>query len=353
MRITVLGGGNIGTLLAAQCAKEDHIVTLCTSTPDVYSSQMEVYDRNEKLLFSTKISRITSDLSLAIHSSDLIFITYPAEVLSDLSTTILPFLQRDQKICFIPGSGGVEFAFYDFIKTGAQIFGLQRVPAIARLKQRGQSVYMLGKKSEFKIGAIPSAVSTKFVNQLETIFDLSGYIVPNYLSVTLTPSNPIIHTVRLYSLFANYPDEFYSRQYKFYEEWDDVASSLLLQCDTELQNLCSIIPIDLKFVRSLKEHYENDTVEGMTKKISNIPAFKGILAPMKECQAGWQPDFSSRYFSSDFPYGLKILLDVGELFNVSMPVMRNLWNWYVNIHSPKHFFKLNIPRVDFLNLYNS
>ena len=103
----------------------------------------------------------------------------------------------------------------------------------------------------------------------------------------------------------------------------------MLACDAELQQICAALPgLDLRAVKSLKEHYESDTPEKMTAKISGIRAFRGLTSPMKQVEGGWIPDFASRYFTADFPFGLKILKDVGAAAGVPTPNMDEVWAWY-------------------------
>jgi len=51
---------------------------------------------------------------------------------------------------------------------------------------------------------------------------------------------------------------------------------------------------------------------------------------MKEADGGWIPDFSSRYFTADYPYGLKIIRDIAVLFDVKTPNVDIVWNWHKN-----------------------
>lgn len=61
----------------------------------------------------------------------------------------------------------------------------------------------------------------------------------NYLCVTLTPFNAILHTSRLYSMFRDYRKGLiYNENFLFYEGWDDQASQVLFACDDELQLPC-------------------------------------------------------------------------------------------------------------------
>ena len=107
---------------------------------------------------------------------------------------------------------------------------------------------------------------------MSEIWGIPCFPLPNYLSVTLTPSNPILHTTRLRTLFADYEEgKVYSRNTLFYGEWDGASSELLIKCDEELQKLIKVMDkLDLSAVRSLKIHYESGTVEAMTKKLCSI-----------------------------------------------------------------------------------
>ena len=57
-------------------------------------------------------------------------------------------------IGFVPGNGGFEFAFRDCIERGNVLFGIDRVPAIARLTERGRTVCCSGYKEELFVAAL-------------------------------------------------------------------------------------------------------------------------------------------------------------------------------------------------------
>lgn len=354
MKIAVIGGGNIGTLMAAEMAAKDHEVSILTSKPEQWSNQVSIYDDQDKLLSTSKISQITSNAESALRNAELIFVTVPAQLFPATATRVLPFIQPEQTIGIIPGSGGAEFAFAKHIQRGGALFGYQRVHSIARLRKYGHSVYMLGRKSNLQIASIPSATATKLAKLNSSLFDLPCKTLPNYLSVTLTPSNPILHTTRLYSMFKNYQSgKFYHENYLFYESWNNDSSEALLACDDELQQLCQIIPLDLSSVQSLMHYYESKTASELTKKLRSITAFKGITSPMIETDHGWIPDFTSRYFVADFAYGLKIIKDIAKLYEVSTPTLDQIWNWYAATVHPRDYFRLDLTKVEFERIYHS
>ena len=75
------------------------------------------------------------------------------------------------------------------------------------------------------------------------------------------------------------------------------------------------------------EYYESTDASSMTKKISSIPAFQTITSPMKQGDGGWMPDFSSRYFTEDFPYGLRWIKELSERNYLNLPVIDMVYKW--------------------------
>lgn len=304
MKITVIGGGNIGTLISAEMAYKGHEVTVFTSRPQEWEKELTIRNSDETLWRTGRIASATDDLEEAVRGAELIWITVPAQVFGELARKLEPLVQPGQMVGVAPGAGGAEYAFHKLIENNCVFFGLQRVHSIARLKEYGHAVYMLGRKSELQVGAIPAVQTERIAAMLARDFDLPCQALPNYLCVTMTPSNPILHTSRLETMFADWQEgKTYPRNIPFYEEWTDASSQRLLAMDDELQMLCHRIPLPLETVRSLRDYYESPTKEAMTKKIRSIAAFKGLLSPMKEESGGWVPDLSSRYFTADFSYG--------------------------------------------------
>ena len=99
-------------------------------------------------------------------------------------------------ILVLPGTGGAEFAFNKCIEAGASLFGLQRVPSVARLEKYGKRVRCEGLRHVLHLASIPTSKSKDFAELICFIWDIECIALPNYLSVTLTPSNPILHTTR-------------------------------------------------------------------------------------------------------------------------------------------------------------
>lgn len=354
MKISIVGGGNLGTYMACSFANKGHDVKIITSRPQDFSKKLKIYSEDEKLISEGTISVATDDMRDGIENSEIIFITVPPQLFSITAQRLDPIIKKNQSIGIVPGAGGAEFAFKKIINKGVNFFGFARVPTIARLKEYGSSVYMLGEAPELLIGSIPSNIASDICNNISELFDMECIPVPNYLNVSFTPSNPILHTTRIYSMFKDYiPGNHYPKNELFYEEWSIEAGKLLLDCSDELQQLCKSIPLDLRYVESMQSRHNSRTPEELSNRICNIDRLKGLYSPVIKKERGYVPDFNSRYFVSDFPLGIKIIIEVARLFNVDTPNMDIIWSWYEKVQPEKlrNSFSLSMSVDDFIELY--
>jgi len=331
IKICILGGGNIGTLLLADLSKNPNVTTmLYTSKCKVWKNDIKVLFPNGDLDYVGRVGIVSDDPKLTIAQADIIISTLPTNVLMDLMSVIKQNIKKDAMLGFIPGSGGKEFLFKDLVSNGHTIFGFQRVHAISRVNVYGESVFNLGRKDELFFGSIPAKESIDISHIFQKLLNVKCTALPNYLSVTLVPSNQILHTSRLYSMFKDYHDDTsWEKEIYFYKEWTDDASKILLSCDKELQlMLFKMKDIDTTYVKSLKVHYGVTSCQEMTKKIASIPAFSGIKSPMIKSEKGFVPDFESRYFKEDFPYGLCVIKSFAHILHHPTPIIDMILKWY-------------------------
>ncbi|MBQ9208684.1 MAG: NAD/NADP octopine/nopaline dehydrogenase family protein [Oscillospiraceae bacterium] len=341
MRITIVGGGNIGTQFAVHCAEKEHEVIVYTSNPSIYDGHVNIVDENGITTHEGTIRLATNEPKVAFENAELIIITFPAMLMDSIAKIIYEYANHKAIIGVVPGSGGSECAFRKCIERGNVFFGIERVPAIARLITKGKTVKSTGYRCELHVASIPHDALDQCCKLVQGIFDIPCLPIPNYLNLTLTPSNPILHTTRLRTIFKDYHEGMiYPNLPLFYEEWDDESSELLLACDDEVQSICKALPeFQLNYVKSLREHYESPTVSEMTKKISSIVAFKGLKTPAIEVNGGFIPDFHSRYFTSDFSYGLVIIMQIADFAGISSPNINHTMDWYRDFATENTEFK--------------
>jgi len=325
MKICVIGGGNIGMAISACFSQNGHDVTIYTVRCNEFCGEIEAIDREREMSFVVRITA-TDDLHLAVKDADMICITYPSFMMKDIFEKLRDLINPDAIVGVIPGTGGVEFL--KNILGKRIIFGLDRVPCIARVKQCGKSVYYSMKKS-VRIATLTNGQTARVCDIFGNALGIKCVALKNYLTVTFTPSNPILHTARTYTMFGDYKEGiFYDRNFLFYKEWDDNASEVLLSMDNELQQICSALSeMHLSDVIPIYEHYESQTVQQLTTKLRSIASLAQIGSPMKEVQGGFVPDFASRYFTEDVPYGLTILKGFAQIAGVKTPFMDKVLRW--------------------------
>ena len=347
MKICVIGGGNIGTLMAAELSAKGNDVWVLTSSPEQWPGTLDVLDENNAAVIQNVPVTATTNLAEAVQDAAYVFVTYPTYLLADLCERLLPHIGPGQRIGMVPGACG-ELFLHPLMETGCTLFGLQRAHSIARLKERGRSVYMLGRKPSISVAVIPASEAAPIASDLSDWLNMPAGTLPSYLDLTLTPSNPILHTSRIRTMFAGWHEGVtYPKNFLFYEEWDMAASELMLAMDDELQGLCATVPMDLSGVKSLRAHYESPDAVAMTRKISGIQAFKGLLSPMREvAENRWVPDFASRYFRADFAYGLRAIQGIAHLCGAACPHMDEVVAWYENVSGNRNGLRLPWASMD-------
>lgn len=338
MNICVIGGGNVGTLISAQLTGRKNSVTLYTRDVNKWSNEITVYDGDTDSIIKEKIYKITDNLEEAVKDVEFIIVTIPSFAQKDLINKLVKLGLKNTILCFYPGTGGGELLCEKLVKNNVTICGVQRICSVARLIEYGKSVKTVGKRRMIFIGCIPYNNGEKIRSIFEKLFDIETELLPNYLNVTLTPSNPILHPSRLYVIFKNYVlGNSYKHIPLFYEDWDNESSELLIKCDEELHRIIDKLNnVDLSKVRPLLEHYESNNKTELTNKIRSIVGFKGIKTPYIKKDDKYFPDLKSRYFTADIPYGLLIIKDFALITKTKTPNIDKILFWYQKIVNKKY-----------------
>ena len=340
MNISVIGGGNLGSLIAANLSLVSGVkVTIWTSKPEKFSGRFLVTDKEKGIEYKSAEINITDQAKVAVSDADLIFCTVPSFAYESYILQINPYIKKSALLGFVPGSGGAEFLCRKLMHESVVIFGLQRVPYICRNIKYGEICGCNSTRNMLFAASIPSSKIKYVCDLMKRLFNIPCTALHNFLELTLVPSNAILHTSRLYQMFHLSDNCLYANNPYFYYDWNNEASELLLSCDNELQIICQAFgELNLSGIVSLKEYYEVVTATQLTEKMKSIPAFRDILSPMVERSPGnWEPDWQSRYFKEDFPYGLAVIKGFANIVEVHTPVIDEILQWYQKISGEEYF----------------
>lgn len=325
-KVCICGGGALAHVCAGVLSCQPEVeVNIFTRKPDLWSHQLEVTDLGGKV-YNGSLSIISNNPEEALKDCDIAFLCLPGFAIESTLERIKPHVAT-AIVGSIVCSTGFFFAAHKVLGDDARLFGFQRVPYIARTEEYGRSAHLLGYKPQLAIAVENVDDAEAFRELVETLWKTPVKLLASHYEVSLTNSNPILHTGRLYSMWKDWNGEVYGHNILFYKEWTVEASQMLIDMDAEFMQLLDALPVSKGAIPSLLEYYESHDAESLCNKIASIPAFQNITSPMKEVEGGWIPDFESRYFAEDFPYGLAYIWKLAHEKGIECPTIDKVYNW--------------------------
>lgn len=327
-KITIVGGGSLGHVTAGWLANKGYNVSILTRRPEKWNSHILI--KTPAGDFNSKIHCISDKPEEVITNADVVLLTVPGYANKEEILSIRPFL-KDR--CFVGAvfcSSGFFFEALKLLPDNIRLWGFQRVPFISRVEEYGHIAKLLGFRPQLNIAVERASEYDKkeFTEWVESAFDTQTILKSNYLEVSITNSNPILHTARLYTMFSKWDGmSRWDHNILFYEEWTEEAAELLLRMDEELFQLLDFLPVSKDYLVPLIDYYESSDAKSLKEKLSSISGLKGITSPMKKDNQGWLPDFSNRYFTEDFGYSLKYIWELGQKYGVNMPNIDMVYRW--------------------------
>lgn len=329
-KICICGGGALGHVAAGYIAARSKAeVRVLTNHPERWSRSISVHTPEGESLIGS-LSMISSSAEDVVTGADVLLFCLPGFLIKEELEKVRPYLGTDAYVGTVFSSTGFFFEALKILSPEQPLWGFQRVPFISRVVDYGHSANLLGYKSGFNIAVehVSDEEKSQFADWVADAFGRPVHLLRNYLEASLTNSNPILHTSRLYTLFSDWNEGvLYPSQFAFYDTWDVASAQRLIRMDKEFFDLLDVLPVTKGYLPTILDYYESHDAESLAVKLSSINAFHGLLAPMKAVDGGWIPDFSSRYFSEDFPFGLRYIHELGVEHGVDMPEISKVLSW--------------------------
>ena len=269
INICICGGGGLGHVIAGVAAHKGFNVSVLTRHPEQWNPSLLIENCRGNT-FSGSLACVTANPAEVIPHSDIVLLCLPGFAIEEELLHIQPFLQEKTCIGSVVSCTGFFFTAYRILGKTASLFGFQRAPFIARVQTYGQKALLLGYKKELQIA-----------------------------TVNISKSDILLRTLQ----------------------------ELLIACDNEFQQILKALPVRIEPIPTLLEYYDSYDARSLTRKIRSIIAFKHIPAPMEKTEKGFLPDFKSRYFTEDFPFGLLIIKSIAEVLNICTPNIDKILLW--------------------------
>ena len=336
MRIVICGGGGLGHTCTSVLSNVKNVaVDLLTNHPESWSHDIRV-NTPDKGVITGHLERISSQAEEVIPDADLILFCLPAFLVEETILRIKPFLNSRTIVGSIFGSTGFFIYAHKHLPSYTSLFAFQRVPFISRIVKYGLEANLLGYRDKLIVAMENMKDKKRFIQQLEYYFGEPVVLCDHFYEVTLSNSNPILHTGRLFTMWKDWNGTPYERCSLFYREWTIDASQLDIEMDKEFFHLLEALHVKTTYIETLLDHYESTDAESMTAKLRDIPSLSTILSPMKQTEKGWIPDVGSRYFTEDFSFGLRFILETAKENGIEMPYIEMVYQWGTEMIQ-KHF----------------
>lgn len=326
-RIAICGGGNLGHVVAGFVAAQGkYEVCLLTRQPERWSHELAI--EAPDTTYKGRLSGVFADAKQAVSDADIILLCLPGYGIRDTLLQIKDHLRPDAAVGTVVSSTGFFFQAMEILPDYQALFGFQRVPFISRIIEYGHKARLMGYKESLELAiercAHPESLSDTLSDMLRTPI----HLLNSHYEVSLSNSNPLLHPSRLYSLWKDWHEGIvYNRIPMFYEEWTEETAELYIQMDNELQTLLEQLPVRKGSIATVLDYYESIDAASLANKLRSIEAFKGIAAPMKAVDGGYIPDFHSRYFTEDFPYGLAFVHRMTHEKAIPSPAIDKVYEW--------------------------
>lgn len=325
-KICICGGGHIAHSLAAVLSDDGESVYVYTRNPQSWGSSL-MYEKGADLVLHKSKGRLSASNDVGIISDcDCVVIALPRFAIEDVLNQIESVLHEGQTVVFIPAPSGMEKVVEKLAIRGIDTLGFQRVPYVARTISYGHSVWISDVRNEHKIAFSRSGIVERWRRFFES--KLGGRVVElsSFLSFTFSNSNPLLHPARLVELLKGGDCGKYDKCPLFYAEWTDASSELYVKADEEMFAVFRAYAPEyaMSDYESVFDHYEVSSVQALTQKIRTIASLKNILAPWVQIGDKWGPDYKSRYFTEDIPFGTKIIQDYARKVGVKTPVIDDM-----------------------------
>lgn len=361
-QLVICGGGNSAHTLIPLLNDSIFEVSIYTSKPDKWSKSIELewHDPSGKVVgkYSGFLKKASSSPEELFPMADYVVFCMPVHKYRVSLHEIAPYLSKNKPVVLgtVYGQGGWKW-MVDEIRNK---FGLKNIiafsfgliPWVSRLVKYGHSGLTYGCMSENYVAVDP----INYFNQLnDELFDQICFrwfnkgkvdLSDNFISLTLSVDNQIIHTARCYAFHKQYGRTWANKDDVplFYRSFDDTAASVMDGLDREYSKIRETIKL-LYPKKKFKHMVDYLTLEYFSHKywskdikdsILSSQTLHSITTPVVQNQQGtWEIDKDHRFFLDDIYYGNCIAKWMAEHLGISTPTIDEILRWAQDVRGEK------------------
>lgn len=335
--ITIVGGGASSHVLAAVLGGIHNVSLMCLphEVPKWKRNISAVFERDEKIVrtFQGKVVNLSSEAKEVVPSADYVILCMPVGAYRHALAAVVPYISQGKTVFIGPiyGQGGFNWMFNEAIQRDhphAQTnnivgFSFGLIPWICRIKEYGSVGVVYGGKEVNLIAMTHPQLFGKINEEVlkhisELPFGMGGFeVCGNFLSLSLSVDNQIIHPARCYGLYTKCQGVWKNKEAipYFYREFDDFSAQVMMGLDSDYSKIRSAIkavfpsmsfPLMMTYLEQERYSYKSEThdVKGSFRDSVVLSQIKPPTVQLPDGQ--FCLDKSHRFFHDDIHYGLCI-----------------------------------------------
>ena len=360
--VTIVGGGSSTHVLIPflSCAGFD--VNILTRKPKEWSRKVDVQlhsihgELQEE--FSGSLTKISDNPAEVIPQASFVILCMPVCKYRFALHGLAPHLAKDKEVFVgtIYGQAGFNWMVDEvkrkFDLNNITTFAIGLIPWICRIIEYGKVGVTYGCKEVNVVAVSPanrfSELNDLFLKNICERWLKKGSFrqAANFLSLTLSVDNQIIHPSRCYGLFLKYDGKWANKEDipYFYRDYDQKSADLLQELNQDFSKIRNTIKakypqqdfqymLDYLGLERLSYQSENtDIRESFTTSLT----LGAIKPPTIQLESGeWILDKDHRFFTDDIHYGLCIAKWIADQLALDVPTIDSIIDWAQQLRHEK------------------
>lgn len=359
---TIVGGGSSAHVLIPFLSGADLEVNILTRRPTEWSQEVELQLQSIhgelKETFKGSLTKISDKPAEVIPQADFIILCMPVCKYRIALHGLAPHLEKNKAVFVgaIYGQAGFNWMVGEieqkFELSNVTTFAVGLIPWICRVIEYGKVGVTYGCKEINVVAVSPP-------EQFRTLDDLFLKNIcerwlkkgafrqsANFLSLTLSVDNQIIHPSRCYGLFLSHGGRWANKEDVpyFYRDYDERSAALLGELDGDYSKIRDVIRarypdrdftymLDYLALERLSYQSENtDIRESFTTSLT----LGAIKPPTVHQENGeWAIDTNHRFFTDDIHYGLCIAKWAADQLGLAVPTIDRIIEWVQELRHEK------------------
>ncbi len=353
-KLVICGGGSSAHTLIPLLDGSIFDVSIYTSRPAQWHSRIDLEWHNpagEVLgTYSGALTAASSNPAELIPSADYIVFCMPVHQYRVALHAIAPYIDPHKTVFIgtLYGQGGWNWminevkTLYGLDNIVAFAFGL--IPWVCRIIQYGKTGVTYGCKAANYAACTPASyfptINAELLDHICHHWFGKGAVqqCSNFLSLTLSVDNQIIHTSRCLGLYKVHGLTWQHRDDVpwFYKDYDDLSANLLSSLDAEYTLVRNAIKAlhperDYRYMMDYlaleRFSYQSHNTD-IKQSFVTSQTLTSIGTPVVQNAEGlWEIDRSSRFFLDDIYYGNCIAKWMAEQLGIPTPTIDEILRW--------------------------